>query len=72
VPPQPVPLAWVELLDTANQRAAFTRANAEGRFVFEDVAQGNWRLRASAVPLGVSPIRNIAVPEPSGSYDIPF
>lgn len=72
VPPQPVPLAWVELLDTANQRAAFTRASAEGRFVFEDVVQGSWRLRASAVPLGVSPIRDIAVPEPSGSYDIPF
>jgi hypothetical protein len=71
-PRQPVPLAWVELLDTANQRVNFTRANAAGRFVFEEVRQGDWRLRASAPPFGVSPVRDIAVPEPTGHYDIPF
>lgn len=72
VPPVPVPLAWVELLTPANLRVAFTRANAQGRFVFEDVAQGPWQLRASAAPLGVSPVRAIAVPEPIGHYDISF
>lgn len=72
VPPQPVPLAWVELLTPANLRVTFTRADAQGRFVLADVAAGAWQLRASAAPLGVSPLRAIAVPEPTGNYDIPF
>lgn len=74
VPPQPVPLAWVELITPlpATRRVTFTRADAQGRFVLADVAGGNWRLQASAAPLGVSPLRAIAVPEPTGNYDIPF
>lgn len=72
VPRRPVPLAWVELLTPASLRVSFTRADAQGRFVFEDVAAGNWQLRASAAPVGVSPLRAIAVPEPTGNYDIPF
>jgi len=71
-PPQPVPLAWVELLTTANLRVTFTRADAQGRFVFEDLAEGDWQLRASAAALGMSPVRAIHVPEPTGNYDIPF
>jgi len=71
-PPQPVALAWVELLTTANERHAFTRADALGRFVFADVNAGAWRLRASATPLGVSAPRDISVPEPSGTYDVMF
>ena len=70
--PQPVPLAWVELLTPAGLRVAFTRADREGRFVFEDVAEGGWQLRASAAAQGVSPVRAIEVPEPTGRYDIPF
>lgn len=69
-PPQPVPLAWVELLTFANERRAFTRADALGRFVFADVAAGSWRLQASASARGTSAPRDIAVPEPSGSYDV--
>ena len=38
IPPQPVALAWVELLTAANERRAFTRADALGRFVFADVS----------------------------------
>lgn len=72
LPPQPVPLAWVELLTPANLRVTFTRADVQGRFVLADVAAGAWQLRASATPLGVSPLRAIAVPEPTGNYDIPF
>jgi hypothetical protein len=73
-PPKPVPLAWVELLDPAppNARVSFTRAEAQGRFVFADVAAAPYRLRASAMPLGASPLRAITVPEPTGNYDIPF
>lgn len=74
VPPKPVPLAWVELLEAAapQRRVTFTRADAQGRFVFADVSARDYRLRASAVPLGVSPLRAITVPEPTGNYDIPF
>jgi hypothetical protein len=72
VPPNPVAGAWVELLTTANVRRTFTRADAQGRFVLADVAAGAWRLRASAAPLGVSPLRAITVPEPTGNYDVSF
>jgi hypothetical protein len=72
VPPNPVGLAWVELLTTSNARRALTRADALGRFVFADVGAGAWRLRASATPLGVSAPRDISVPEPTGSYDVVF
>jgi hypothetical protein len=74
VPANPVPLAWVELFDAAppNRRIAFTRADAQGRFVFADAAPGARQLRASAAPLGVSPLRAITVPEPTGNYDIRF
>ena len=72
VPPKPVPLAWVELLTPTNVRRQFTRADAQGRFVFADVAGGAWRLRASAVPLGVSAPSDVTVPEPTGSYDLGF
>lgn len=72
LPPKPVPLAWVELLTSLGVRAKFTRADAQGRFVFDDVAGGAWQVRASAPPFGVSPARAIAVPEPTGNYDITF
>jgi hypothetical protein len=72
VPPQPVALAWVDLLTAANERRAFTRADALGRFVFADVSAGAWRLRASATPFGVSAPRDISVPEPTGAYDVAF
>jgi uncharacterized protein DUF4255/carboxypeptidase family protein len=71
-PRQPVPSAWVELLTTANERRTFTRADAQGRFVLTDVGAGAWRLRASAVGLGISPLRDITVPEPTGNYNIDF
>lgn len=74
LPPRPVPLAWVELFEALppTRRAGFTRADAQGRFVFADVAAGDYRLHASATALGTSPPRAITVPEPTGNYDIPF
>jgi len=72
LPRQAVPLAWVELLTPANAQRQVTRADALGRFVFADVPAGPWRLRASSTPQGVTVPRDIAVPEPSGHYDIEF
>lgn len=71
-PPMPVASAWVELLTPANGRAQVTRTDAQGRFVFAKVSAGNWRLRASLHPLGISPVRDIQVPEPTGEYDLHF
>lgn len=72
VPPAAVPGAWVELLTPLDARRSFTQTNALGQFVFADVPAGAWHLRASAMPQGVSPIRAITVPEPTGNYDISF
>jgi hypothetical protein len=72
VPAQPVARAWVELLTPAGERQQLTRCDADGRFVFAGVRAGPWRLRASMFAFGVSPLRDIRVPEPSGHYDIPF
>lgn len=73
VPPVPVPLAWVELLDAAGVvRVQLTRANTDGRFVFANVAAGQYRLRASAQPQGTTNLRPIAVPEPAGNYDLHY
>jgi hypothetical protein len=71
-PALPVPLAWVQLLTLAGTQRQLTRADAQGRFVFANVPGGAWRLRASAMPLGVTAPRDIAVPEPTGSYDLGF
>lgn len=86
VQPQPVALAWVELMTTADALITIVRADALGRFVFADVPAGNYHLRArvAALPLPpsppappqpaqpVSPVRPITVPEPTGSYDVVF
>lgn len=72
-PPQPVPGAWVELLDnTGIVRVQLTRADGAGRFVFADVALGSYGLRATSHPQGTTPIRSITVPEPTGNYDLRF
>jgi len=73
IPANPVARAWVELLNAAGTaRVKLTRADADGRFVFADVAAGNYRLRASSQPQGTTAPRPITVPEPSGNYDLHF
>ena len=86
IEPQPVALAWVELMTPLDVLITIARADALGRFVFADVPAGNYHLRArvAALPLPpsppappqpaqpTSPVRAIAVPEPTGSYDIVF
>ena len=73
LPPVPVAGAWVELLDKAGtRRVKVVRADSVGRFVMPDALAGDYQLRASAVPLGISAMRPITVPEPSGEYDVHF
>jgi len=72
-PRAPVPNAWVELLDSAGaMRWQLTRADNDGRFVFADVFEGDYQVRASSMPLGVSAPRPITVPEPTGEYDVHY
>jgi hypothetical protein len=72
-PPQPVPGAWVELLNApGTARVQLTRADSVGRFVFADVAGGSYQLRATAHPQGATNPRPITVPEPTGNYDLRF
>jgi hypothetical protein len=72
-PPQAIPRSWVELLNApGTQRVQLTRADATGRFVFADVPAGAYQLRASSQPQGVSNLRPITVPEPTGNYDVRY
>jgi hypothetical protein len=72
-PQQPVPRAWVELLDvTGTTRVTLTRADSNARFTFGNVPAGSYQLRASSQPEGTTPLRTITVPEPSGNYDLCF
>jgi len=72
-PRQPVPRAWVELLDAAGTaRVTLTRADGNARFTFDNVAAGPYQLRASSQPEGTTSLRPITVPEPSGNYDLRF
>jgi Pvc16 N-terminal domain len=68
-PPQPVPLAWVELLTPANVRLQLANADSEGRFTFAGVPSAAYRLRATG-PSSGPVVRDIDVPSPSGEYDL--
>jgi Pvc16 N-terminal domain/Carboxypeptidase regulatory-like domain len=73
VPAQPVPGAWIELLNNAGTaRIQLTRADGLGRFVFADIAVGSYQLRATANPQGTTAARPITVPEPTGNYDLKY
>ncbi|MBS0559290.1 MAG: DUF4255 domain-containing protein [Proteobacteria bacterium] len=68
-PPQPVPLAWVELLTPAGERLQLANADASGRFVFARVPSAAYRLRATSSASGPV-IRDVDVPSPTGEYDL--
>jgi len=68
-PPQPVPLAWVELLTMPGARLQLANADASGRFVFARVPSASYRLRATGVASGPV-VRTIDVPSPTGEYDL--
>ena len=72
-PPAPVAGAWIELLDAGGTlRLRLVQAGDDGRFVFADVFEGDYQIRASSAPLGAMATRAITVPEPSGEYDLHF
>ncbi len=70
--PRPVVAdAWIVLETPAGARVQHTRSNALGRFAFNQLRVGDYRLRASTERLG-EVVRDIHVPSPSGEYDVMF
>jgi hypothetical protein len=70
--PQPaVAQAWVVLETLAGARVHVTRSNALGRFAFNQLRVGDYRLRVSTEALGET-VRDVHVPSPSGEYDVMF
>ncbi len=67
-----VPGASVELLTPAGVKRQSVLTDAQGRFVFIQVAPGDYLLRASAVGLGIFTTAPLAIPSPGGGYDIHF
>ena len=68
-PPQPVPLAWVELLTSTGARLQLANTDASGRFLFCRVPSDAYQLRDTGQSRG--PVtRSIDVPSPTGEYDL--
>lgn len=72
VPSAPVPGAWVQLEDAANVVLGVTTSDTSGRFTFDGLRQGNYRLRYRAGARPEPPPRAVAVPSPTGEYDLTF
>jgi hypothetical protein len=61
----------VELQNPDGERLQIAQTNEMGRFTFDNLRAGRYRLRTQALELG--PItRDVDVPSPSGEYDLQF
>jgi hypothetical protein len=72
VPPAPVPGAWVQIEDSGGVTLSTTVSDDLGRFIFDKLHQGNYFLRYRAGARPEPPPRAIAVPSPTGEYDLRF
>jgi hypothetical protein len=72
VPAAPVPGAWVQLENGANVVLGTTTTDSLGRFIFEGLQHGNYQLRYRAGARPEPPPRAVAVPSPTGEYDLTF
>lgn len=67
----PIHNAWVALENRSGERLKRpVRTNDLGRFAFDRLHAGEYRLRVRAVGYGEPPPRPITVPSPSGEYDV--
>jgi hypothetical protein len=71
-PPVALSGAWVRLESPAGEPHATTRTDASGRFVFGDLAPGDYQLRWRAGPRPEPNPRPVTVPSPTGDYDLEF
>ena len=66
-----VPSAWVRIETLPGVPLGFAETDDAGRFVFDQLRAGQYRLRAGATGLG--PItRVVDVPSETGEYDLQF
>jgi hypothetical protein len=66
-----VPAAWVRIETMPGVPLGFAETDTAGRFVFDQLRAGQYRLRAGATGLG--PItRVVDVPSETGEYDLQF
>jgi len=71
-PPVPVPGAWVQLETLGGEPLQSTITSSLGRFTFERLQPGNYRLRWRAGARPEPTPRTIEVPSPTGEYDLQF
>jgi hypothetical protein len=67
-----LPGAWVRIERAGGEPLATTRTDASGRFVFGDLAPGDYQLRWRAGPRPEPNPRPVTVPSPTGDYDLKF
>jgi hypothetical protein len=67
----PVPGAWVRIEATDGSRARSTETAGLGRYTFDRLAAGRYRVRVRASGLGER-VREIDVPGGGGDYDVSF
>lgn len=65
----PVPAGWLRLETTQGRGLGTLTADTEGRFTFVGVQAGSYLLRAR-VAGATEQVQALAVPAPSGSYDV--
>jgi hypothetical protein len=70
-PPVALKDAWVRLTTLTDQPLQLMQTNELGRFTFNGLREGKYRLRYQAVGLGEQ-IRDVEVPSPTGEYDLQF
>jgi hypothetical protein len=63
--------AWVELQTSTGTRLRLTTSDAVGRFTFHRLRAGAYRLRTQGAGFPIIQ-RDIAVPSPTGEYDLTF
>jgi hypothetical protein len=68
---EPLAHGWVELATTAGERIALASTDGSGRFSFQRLRAGSYRLRGQAT--GFAPVeREIALPSDTGEYDLKY
>jgi hypothetical protein len=72
LPPVAVPGATVSLVDQSGTTLATTTTDQQGRFIFNTLRPGNYQLQFSASGHPAAAPRNIAVPSPTGEYNLQF
>jgi hypothetical protein len=71
-PAQPVEGAWVQLSEPNGRRRGTILTDAQGRFIFNNLAPGPYRLEWRAEGKPVPAPRDVIVPSPTGEYDLLF